>query len=436
MISPLFGGKKKDCHRRDIERTKVRGNCYVFTHGNTKRYVGTRSELSTSISHDGFFWWRLQDICTIVMHLWLRKMSLIRFVRHYTRDRIAQSFIRSVCLPTPSLTSISSNMPRRRSGDNDVWDDCGRRERRTSLNVPTKTLYPRAYLWLCAEDDISEEFLKNSFVVPPLIVTCKDEPCPHVEAACHNTGTPMPKLFNIGYYHNREYTFFNDILPSVKEALENGRDVVLHCRAGVHRAALTYCCVTMHLKGCSFDEARQGLEHIRAVKIDEIVHPCRRRDGTWTEDHMHYVNVWEQAILRDPARWASQPSRLVEAIAAANAGATKVAPHVPLEELQHALVTPSICCDVTAPDVLRVGPDVSNDVQPSVCPGFAIAHIPTRKAEKKQTGKEYFLFTAAEHGCLACVRELVEVEAVSVHSQSQTQKYTALDFAEWAQKKR
>ena len=139
-------------------------------------------------------------LCTQRPYPFARKMSWICLVRHYTRDGIAQSFTRSVCLPTLSLTSISSNMPRRRSGDNDVWDDCGRRERRTSLNVPTKTLYPRAYLWLCAEDDISEEFLKSSCVVPPLIVTCKDQPCPHVEAACRNTGTPIPKLCNIGYY--------------------------------------------------------------------------------------------------------------------------------------------------------------------------------------------------------------------------------------------
>lgn len=81
-------------------------------------------------------------------------------------------------------------------------------------------------------------------------------------------------------------------------------------------------------------------------------------------------------------------------------------------------------------------PGVLGHVQPSVCPGPGIAHIPTRKAKAKQTGKEYFLFTAAEHGCLACVRQLVEEEGVSVDSQSLSCKYTALDFAEWFQKKK
>lgn len=199
-------------------------------------------------------------------------------------------------------------MSRRRCGDNFVWDNRGREELRITGNFPVKQSYPRASLWICAEGDITEDFL-NSFTTPPLIVTCKDERCPEVEAACRGTDTPAPKLFNIGYHRKREETFFNDILPSVKEALDNGRDAVIHCRAGVHRAALSYCFVTMHIQGCSFDKARQSLELIRAVKIDEILRPTCRRNGTWTEDHMQYVHTWERAISRDPKRWALQAPR-------------------------------------------------------------------------------------------------------------------------------
>ena len=47
----------------------------------------------------------------------------------------------------------------------------------------------------------------------------------------------------------------------------------------------------------------------------------------------------------------------------------------------------------------------------------------------------YFLFSAAEKGCLACVRQLIEKEGVDASSQSLTNKYTALDFAEWFQSK-
>ena len=161
-------------------------------------------------------------------------------------------------------------MSRRRCLDNDVWDNRGREELRVTANVPVKHDYPRASLWICAGRDITEKIL-NYFTTRPLVVTCKDERCPEVEAACRGTDTPAPKLFNIGYHHKREETFFDDILPSAKEALDNGRHVIMHCHAGVHRAALTYCIVTMHIRGCSFDQARQSLEQIRVVKINKIL---------------------------------------------------------------------------------------------------------------------------------------------------------------------
>ena len=112
-------------------------------------------------------------------------------------------------------------------GDNAVWDNRGRRELRTSVNVPTKQDYPRASLWICAAEDITAEFLKSSFATPPLIITCKDEVSPDVEAACHVTGAPLPILFNIRQFQNRTDMFFGVILPSVKESLDSGLDVFL-----------------------------------------------------------------------------------------------------------------------------------------------------------------------------------------------------------------
>ena len=72
------------------------------------------------------------------------------------------------------------------------------------------------------------------------------------------------------------------------------------------------------------------------------------------------------------------------------------------------------------PPVLRV----------RACPGPDTAHIPTQKSARTG-GREYYLFTAARDGCLACVQMLVEEELVDVFATSKTQKYTALDFAEW-----
>ena len=47
----------------------------------------------------------------------------------------------------------------------------------------------------------------------------------------------------------------------------------------------------------------------------------------------------------------------------------------------------------------------------------------------------YFLFTAAEHGCLACVKKLIQEEGVCANSKSLNNQYTALDFAEWFEEK-
>ena len=46
------------------------------------------------------------------------------------------------------------------------------------------------------------------------------------------------------------------------------------------------------------------------------------------------------------------------------------------------------------------------------------------------------LFTAAQDGCLACVKHLVEREGVDVHSESANCKYTALSFAEWSHQRK
>ena len=64
------------------------------------------------------------------------------------------------------------------------------------------------------------------------------------------------------------------------------------------------------------------------------------------------------------------------------------------------------------------------------CPGPDAAHIPTQRSAQSG-GREYYLFTAARHGCLSCVRELVEVEHINVFATSHSCNYTALDFAEW-----
>ena len=71
----------------------------------------------------------------------------------------------------------------------------------------------------------------------------------------------------------------------------------------------------------------------------------------------------------------------------------------------------------------------------AMCSGNGYCHVPYHKQKLAQGGKMYFLFTAAEHGCVACVKQLIEEEGVNANSQSLHNKYTALDFAEWFAKK-
>ena len=44
----------------------------------------------------------------------------------------------------------------------------------------------------------------------------------------------------------------------MKESIDAGRDVILHCRAGRHRAALAFTFALMYGKGITFQEAREA----------------------------------------------------------------------------------------------------------------------------------------------------------------------------------
>ena len=47
----------------------------------------------------------------------------------------------------------------------------------------------------------------------------------------------------------------------------------------------------------------------------------------------------------------------------------------------------------------------------SVCAGPEVAHVPAQKSTRSG-GRVYYLYKAAEHGCLACVKHLVDIEGM------------------------
>ena len=68
----------------------------------------------------------------------------------------------------------------------------------------------------------------------------------------------------------------------------------------------------------------------------------------------------------------------------------------------------------------------------SVCAGPEVAHVPTQKSARSG-GRVYYLYKAAEHGCLACVKHLVDIEGVDPKQASANRGYSALDYAVWGQ---
>ena len=48
---------------------------------------------------------------------------------------------------------------------------------------------------------------------------------------------------------------------------------------------------------------------------------------------------------------------------------------------------------------------------------------------------KYKLFYAAQYGCLECVERLVREEGVAADAVTNSQTYSAMDFAEWGEKK-
>ena len=85
---------------------------------------------------------------------------------------------------------------------------------------------------------------------------------------------------------------------------------------------------------------------------------------------------------------------------------------------------------VTSPrsrDCSRVSPSAASPVH---CNGPDVAHVPLTRSGKAAE-RIYYLYKAAEHGCLACVKQLVESEGLDPSETSSTCHYSAADFARW-----
>ncbi len=68
------------------------------------------------------------------------------------------------------------------------------------------------------------------------------------------------------------------------------------------------------------------------------------------------------------------------------------------------------------------------------CPGPDQAHVPLQKSASAG-GRIYILFTAAQDGCLSCVKHLVDQEGLDPLTKSMSCAYDALDFSRWGREK-
>ena len=101
--------------------------------------------------------------------------------------------------------------------------------------VPTPVRLPRAVLWVAGEAQVTAEFLKGCSD-GVLVITAKQYVPDCVRRACEAVGVDPPLAFAVSHAPTHDSRIY-EVLRSIFSALNSGRDVVIHCVAGKHRAA-------------------------------------------------------------------------------------------------------------------------------------------------------------------------------------------------------
>ncbi len=94
------------------------------------------------------------------------------------------------------------------------------------------------------------------------------------------------------------------IAPEVMATLNHGERVYMHCRSGVHRAAMAAAIVVAWITGCSFEEALRIVESKRAVDFPAVL---------GTKDNGAFAR--QAATLRKPVQ-----AGVIDGYAHANSG--------------------------------------------------------------------------------------------------------------------
>jgi hypothetical protein len=188
-------------------------------------------------------------------------------------------------MPAPKQWNIRTSDSQ--CADNAYYEMQGQRHIATARNIPARIPIGSndGSLWICAQADVTDEFL-DTFHLPPYVVTCKPRFVPRINEMCRRRNV-RNSLFNIGYSDGRWATFMACYTMSVN-MLVAGHDTILHCRAGVHRAATAFVLWCCFLFQQSFSHGWQMLSRFRNVEIESFL---ARQNWNWIRD-------WERSALR------------------------------------------------------------------------------------------------------------------------------------------
>ena len=188
--------------------------------------------------------------------------------------------------------------PGERYGNNSHWDTAGIRElasaSRTTIVGCNHVLIGRARMWISGQEDVINADL-TLLSDHAIIVNCKDVRVPEIDQIYRAAAITVLAPMNIGYAPGR-WQRFESALKECIRAVNLGGDVFIHCRSGIHRAALVFALNLMFLQAdTSFEDACKQLQEIRPeVKLRDIINPERKRDGRFTEDMNPWIKDWEK----------------------------------------------------------------------------------------------------------------------------------------------
>ena len=185
-------------------------------------------------------------------------------------------------------------------GDNYYWEEAGltllAEASRTAIAGCNHVVIGRARMWILGQEEVIKAVV-TGLSEHAIIVNCKDVRVPGIDQVCQQRAPAITVLdpMNIGYAPDRWWRFEHALQMSIR-AVNLGGDVVIHCRSGVHRAALVFALNLMFLKaGTSFKDACQQLQNIRPqVDLHGIINPQVKRNNHLTEDKNPWIREWER----------------------------------------------------------------------------------------------------------------------------------------------